>query len=209
MDDFELRPGHPPELTGGPGEPWLVKAAIPFLNQHLDGRWRGLEWGGGSSAPWYLNRLSSLITIEHDRDWYDRLRSHLFGAKRFEILKRDDPASWQLLWLPATETGDVHYRGSNGRFYKQYVCSAALHGTYQFIAIDGRARCACLALAASLLYTPKRLGGGLVVLDNSERDEYQEAIRDCIPPEWQRHDFHNGEWQTTAWRVPPGWQKEA
>jgi len=43
---------------------------------------RMLEWGSGRSTAWLSARVQSIQSIEHDREWYERVRTQLGRATR-------------------------------------------------------------------------------------------------------------------------------
>ena len=185
-----LRPNHGTDMTGGVWEPWLAVEAIPFIAQHLRPDWHGLEFGAGSSTPWYAQRLRMLTTVEHDQRWAARVLREVVGV--------DPVLAGRIIMLvvPPEVDGEAKYIGSDGRNYQRYVeMPFGEFWQYHFIAIDGRARSACLAWAVDHL---RHSTAGMVVLDNSERAEYQDAIA-LVPASWDRHDFANGEWVTSVW----------
>ena len=69
---------------------------------------------------------------------------------------------------------------------------------FDIIMVDGRRRSDCLRRAI-----PKLRIGGALVLDNSERQEYQEAQK--VVAHWQKMEWDSGYsegWSTTVWRKP-------
>jgi hypothetical protein len=62
--------------SGGP-LPWYTYPAIDFLrNRDFSGR-SVLEFGGGQSSIWWGGKAERVITLEGDKDWLDRIRSHV------------------------------------------------------------------------------------------------------------------------------------
>ncbi len=84
----------------------------------------------------------------------------------------------------------------DGFYYQQYVTvelPQELHGKFDLIIVDGRARSACLRRAVSLL----KPEGGLLLLDNSERSHYmKDAI---VPGYWPRYVARGPPTETTLW----------
>ena len=52
-----------------PTRPWLTSESIDILNQMLKQTDIGLEFGGGRSTGWFLNRVSELVTLEQNIEW--------------------------------------------------------------------------------------------------------------------------------------------
>jgi hypothetical protein len=183
-----LRPGHNEAMTGGENEPWVVRDAISFLGGILDPKWVGIEWGAGSSTPWYAARLNQLTSIEHDPVWACCVIKEMTAQESF--------SRWQMRFVPSAPEGHPAFMGSGGRYYSRYVYAARDVQMPSFIAIDGRARSVCLDEAVRMIQPL-----GAILLDNSEREEYQAAIA-RVPSSFDRLDFTNGEWSTTIWRKP-------
>ena len=85
--------------------------------------------------------------------------------------------------------------------FKNYVNSITEYpdSSFDLISIDGVARSSCIK--ASI---PKLKKGGYLMLDNSEREEYQEAIK--LLNNFERIDFEGPGpynfyfWTTTIWK---------
>lgn len=62
-----------------PGEPWWVPAAITFMDGVLTvlDRPSVFEWGCGGSTVWLAARSNALLSIEHSREWFDKISPKL------------------------------------------------------------------------------------------------------------------------------------
>ena len=49
-----------------PDLPWLTREAVDFLASWLQPSDHGLEWGSGRSTVWLAQRVSRLVSIEHN-----------------------------------------------------------------------------------------------------------------------------------------------
>lgn len=55
-------------------EPWLTEGAIHFLTQFLSESPKDvLEFGSGASTLWLSSRAGTLVSIEHNPDFYEKL----------------------------------------------------------------------------------------------------------------------------------------
>ena len=69
-----------------PSYPWIVKGAVEFIDQYLDPNDQILEFGSGRSTSWFLRRGCSVISIETDRKWHDKVRKdniNFIKSKKF------------------------------------------------------------------------------------------------------------------------------
>ena len=63
-----------------PSAPWLARDAMQMLDERLDGRQVGLEWGSGKGTLWLLERSLWLTSVEHQRARYERVKASLDEA---------------------------------------------------------------------------------------------------------------------------------
>ena len=49
--------------------PWLVPAAVEWLEDNLTPQMMGVEFGGGLSTGWFCERLNFLHTVECSTNW--------------------------------------------------------------------------------------------------------------------------------------------
>lgn len=168
------------ELKGS--KPWFVMGAITYLEDEFledpygDLTFRAFEWGSGGSTLWLSQRTASVVTLEHDREWAEKTRGELgqYGIENVAIVLR------------ALDSGYVEF------------IDAYEDERFDIILIDGRRRSDCLRHAI-----PKLKCGGALVLDNSERAEYQKA-QEAVA-HWHKREWDSGYsegWSTAVWRKP-------
>ena len=150
--------------------PWWTFDAIEEVDAFLKNRpnARVFEYGSGASTIWLARRAASVISIEHDPSWFPIVKEKLTG--------RFPNVDLRLVPADATAHGDAQYvsvkPGWKGRSFHDYVHAIdAESGSFDVIVVDGRARVACLAHAASRLAPD-----GLLVFDNTHRPAYRQAI---------------------------------
>ena len=186
------------------GVPWITFEARLFLESVLDNRFTVFEYGAGGSTLFFSERVNRVISVEHDPNWFYRVKDAL--AKR-EINNCD------LLFIPPEYTAQFNvniddpeaycsssesYRGYNFYRYASYI-DLFPNEFFDFIAIDGRARPSCILHARSKVKI-----GGYLMLDNSERPHYQRAKG--LLSDWEKHAFYGpgpycfNFWETTIWR---------
>ncbi|MFG0285835.1 MAG: hypothetical protein ACF8R7_15575, partial [Phycisphaerales bacterium JB039] len=62
-----------------PEAPWLAPGAIDFLEQALRPSDVMVEFGSGRSTRWFSQRVGRLVSVEHHRGWYEKVRGQLDG----------------------------------------------------------------------------------------------------------------------------------
>jgi len=161
---------------GNKCEPWWVRDAIYLMEHIIRPNWKVLEWGAGSSTVWLSSHAGSVTTIEDSGQWVRDLGIILetHGIKNVELRHHNRQANGT---MPSA---------SRGCCYDNYVTGASdlQDGSLDMVSIDGRAREICLKEAVRLVAPV----GGILVLDNSVRERYQEAIEKNVPKTWIRHD---------------------
>lgn len=154
--------------------PWWTYAAAAEVDRHLaafDGRARVLEYGSGASSVWLARRAAHVWSVEHEPGWARVVRSLAADAgvgDRLTLLEVPPEASD----APRVPSGR---RGERGRDYARYVAAADLvPARVDLVVVDGRARTACLEVAARRLAP-----GGLVLFDDSQRPRYAAGLASC------------------------------
>lgn len=140
--------------------PWLPFAVIDLLEERVDRTSHVFEYGGGGSTAWFADRVGEVVTIEQDDEWYKALAASMKDLDHVNII----PAS-----------------PNNG--FRDYVAAIDNYadGTFDVVLVDGRERVACVERAA-----PKVKPGGLLILDDSDRDKYIGAFAHL--GQWSRQD---------------------
>ena len=164
-------------------KPSFVMGAVTWLEDEFmedpDGplTFQAFEWGYGGSTVWLSQRAARTVTVEHHPEWFAEAIKTLEG---WEISESVD-----LVLVPL----------ANG--YTEYIQKFD-DGAFDLVFIDGRQRADCLKAAKD-----KIRPGGVLVLDDSQRSQYQEAMKELAG--WERMDFDSGwsnGWRTTVWRRP-------
>lgn len=159
-----------------PHIPWLSHGAVRYLDQHLDRRGVGFEFGSGNSTAWLAQRLGILTSVEHDPEWYARVRGRL----------ADFP------------NAHVALRSLEGDECSPYVAEAlkVVNRSLSFALVDGVLREPCVV---ALL--PKMAPGGLFAVDDTLWPGYSTFLLKTVP--WERvHQSQSPGKQTTIWVAP-------
>ena len=158
-----------------PEVPWMAQKESDILTESLrrSEPVRCLEWGSGFSTlhfPRLLSQESSWLSIEHDKAWFDAMRTKKL------------PLNVELLHIPPDKvSGDKDGTYEDFRTYIDYP-----EGPFDFILIDGRARNDCLLKAAQLLHPE-----GLVILHDANRSYYHQNLH-LFPHQYLFKDHRKG-----------------
>jgi hypothetical protein len=141
--------------TGAP-IPWYTYPAIDFLTQRRFEGKNVLEFGGGQSTLWWSARARSVLTVEEDAEWHERLRSRVGGNVSLHHIPVD--------------------HATRSVASVKNVLDAQPNRAFDVIVVDGHLRQEVTALAFDYLAQD-----GAMILDNSEGYGFYEEIkgRDC------------------------------
>lgn len=126
--------------------PWLGKSIIDLLKKHLNKTLSVFEWGGGNSTLFWSSHVKDVVSVEHDKEWYEKMLSVI-------------PDNVLMRYC------ELEYDGE--------YCRAVLDEEREFdiIFIDGRDRERCARNAVLRLKE-----NGIIVWDDSEREAYRAGV---------------------------------
>jgi predicted O-methyltransferase YrrM len=130
--------------------PWLNSEFVTKFSLWNTLDWTMFEWGAGGSTIWFAERVKKLISIEHDSAWFDSVRV---------VLKNRNLVNVDLFLIPKDSP--------------EYWNSILNCGEFDCILVDGRNRVNCGRNAVKRLKV-----GGVLILDDAERDRYSTLIAD-------------------------------
>jgi hypothetical protein len=158
-----------------PSYPYYTPGAIHYISTQISPDMRVLECGAGMSTIWYAKHVSECITIEHDKNWHNKIKN--------ELVNRNITNS-EIIFLPE-KTGDVKYSWNTewkhcavlGRApvnpgLKDYIFAIDSYPDRYFdiIVIDGMERLPCLLHALDKLHE-----SGILLCDDSTRPRYKKC----------------------------------
>lgn len=126
--------------------PWVTYSFIDFIAERIQKEHTVFEFGSGNSTLYYAKRALKVVSVEHDKAWFDKISA-------------SKPSNSQMIFCELQKDGD----------YSKMPASMGLK--FDIIIVDGRDRVNCCYHSLSALSD-----GGVVVLDDSERENYAAAI---------------------------------
>lgn len=136
-----------PVNADGEALPWVTYSFIDFIKNRITKKHLVFEFGSGNSTLFYAQRAKQVVSVEHDKDWFDKI-------------KNASPANAEMIFSELE---------SNGSYSKMPLSTGK---KYHIIIVDGRDRVNCCKNALAAL-----TNDGVLVLDDSEREFYQPAIK--------------------------------
>lgn len=186
------------------GEPWIAFESKEWLGDYLTRNMIVFEYSSGGSTIFFSKWVKKLISVEHDPMWYQHIS---------DTLNRKNISNVEYLLLEPhftpdgkSDFTDPHSFASReypNMSFEAYVKSidAFPDKSFDLVFIDGRARPSCIYHALD-----KVRPGGVLMLDNSERDYYLAGKELLV--DWKRIDFFGPGpygryfWQTSVWKKP-------
>lgn len=126
--------------------PWVTYSFIDFIKTHLKKNLSVFEFGSGNSTFFYAKYAAQVVSVEHDKQWYDKIVS-------------TKPGNSEMIFCELVRDGDY------------CRMPLKLEKKFDIIIVDGRDRVNCCKQAIDALSA-----NGVVVLDDSEREFYSEGI---------------------------------
>ena len=122
--------------------PWVTYGFIDFISERLNNSMDIFEYGSGNSTLWYAIRVNSIISVEHDRAWFDKIKKNM------------------------PKNSNIYYQELEyGGLYSQF--SSQLDRKFSMVIVDGRDRVCCIKNAINSIKDD-----GVIVLDDSERERH-------------------------------------
>jgi hypothetical protein len=166
--------------------PWINYKAISYIELNDKAQAKVFEYGSGSSTLYWCSRGYEVVSIEHDRGFYNHLADkiqNLSVSIAYKLVEPEldvncenyDPGSPDLF-----QSNDFRSHSFRG-----YVTSIDIYKDEYFdiVVVDGRARPSCIKHAIS-----KVKKGGKLIIDNSDRTYYFKYTSDYLAG-WQQKVF--------------------
>jgi len=145
----------------GQAIPWFTYSFIHFLEKRLQNTFDVFEYGCGSSTVWFAQRVNSIDAVESDLKWFEKIQKIL-------------PPNAKLLFFEVQEN-------ENGNYAKAIT---QMQKYYDLVIVDGKDRNNCIKNAQAYLKPD-----GVLILDNSDRPDYQEGINFMLEKGYKKIDF--------------------
>lgn len=139
--------------------PWLSYSSIHFLDQTLSPEISMFEYGSGNSTIWYSQRVKHIVSVEHDKSFFDLIEPKISQLPNVVLSFAELP------------TGYIESIKATGQ-------------KFDVVVIDGRERVNCSRIAVDHL-----TDSGVIIWDNAERQRYTEGIKFLKEKGFRKIDF--------------------
>jgi len=139
--------------------PWCTYPCVKFIEPRLNKKLNVFEYGSGNSTLWYAERVKFIASVEHNKEWFEKIKPSL-------------PENTNLMYQPETDP-------------EGYVNNVGMQGLkFDIIVIDGILRNECTEESVNHLS-----GNGVIVFDNSERKDYLQSVELLKSDNFRQIDF--------------------
>ena len=165
--------------------PWMNYYVIQFIKSRMDDIEHVFEYGSGQSTIFWINNGKHVVSIEHDKEFFEGLHDVVADSALCRYLLREPEINEDNVSM---DDGGVdmysssRYKGYNFRSYSQSIREYDDH-TFDVVVVDGRARSSCIRESMTKLKE-----GGMLVLDNSSRESYKE-VQESMLFDWVKYEF--------------------
>jgi hypothetical protein len=70
--------------------PWYTYPAIEYLNNIDFSQKIVFEYGSGNSSAYWANKAKTVFSIEHDKDWYDKIKNDLAENQSIDLSENEN-----------------------------------------------------------------------------------------------------------------------
>ena len=176
----------------------MSDSEIVKSEEYLNNKDKVLEWGAGGSTLYFSNIVSSYVSIEHDKLWYNKLTSQIndnvellyvpthdekfddkLDKNAFDILRGDES------WYKKNGNKEIYEKDGKTHWttrgkidwhcYLDYIRKPLelSYRNYDVVFVDGRARAMCAYVAKDLL----KDDGYLLFHDFNNRGYYHGILK--------------------------------
>lgn len=180
--------------------PWFTYPALDFLGDILKPESNVFEYGAGLSSIFFNCNAKKVVSVEHDANWARKILAlnskcdirvreinYKSNVDFKNIMKRYQEHKFNEPLRPSSRRSDhdiLHGLLTSG--FEGYVAELLTepHKSFDIIVVDGMARQLCGFIAADVI-----ADDGIIILDNSDRWQYNSLQRYLIEQGFGRIDF--------------------
>lgn len=171
---------------GGKDIPWIPIKAKLWLDKTLRPDMILYEYGSGISTLYFSSKVKKVISIEHDKNWYNNINNKLLKKKvnncEYFLIEPE------YIDAEKSKPSKIIYMSSLKKYskslFRKYVESIDKYPNNYFdlVFIDGRARMGCILRSINKIKLD-----GYLVLDNSDEKKYKLANK--LLKRYEKLDF--------------------
>jgi hypothetical protein len=168
--------------------------ATEWVEENISSNMIIFEYGSGASTVYFSKRAKIVISVEHNPQKYYKMWGLLdsnVNYNHIESVKDLTPFPYSHESYGST---DKNFLEHNFKNYVNYI-KRCKYKIFDMVFINGRSRASCIREAVSHIKT-----GGYLILNDSERYEYQNAI-ELFLKENSHQEFGESNRKTGIWTI--------
>lgn len=173
----------------------INEEANNWLNNYLRPHMRIFEYGSGESTLHLGDRVELIVSVEHSINKFNKIQGPIRTIRNNFVYKHippeEDPKPYPYSHLSYGST-HKNYLYYNFKKYVNYITEYA-DDFFNVIIINGLSRASCI-----MATTGKIMNRGVIILNNSERYVYQDAIK-LFLSKYKKTHFNDREKRTSIY----------
>lgn len=145
--------------ANGNSIPWYTYSFIKFFESRLNKKISVFEYGCGGSTFWFSSKVKQICSVEHDIEWFKKFEGHKFSNVQI-----------------------CHQGLDENESYSKAISKFDLN--FDVVVVDGKERNSCVINCLQ-----KLTENGIVIIDNSDRIDYQTSFDLLKEKGFKRLDF--------------------
>lgn len=164
--------------------------AADWVEEYIKSGMKVFEYGSGSSTAYFASRVRQVVSVEC---YPERFNKTIINSlvQLIEPVKDPKPFPYSHENYGSVDDGFAHFSFEN---YVNYI-KKYRNRFFDIVLINGRARASCIRVAV-----PKIKFGGYLILNDSERCEYQNAI-ELFLEKYPHQEFGGSTRKTGIWEI--------
>lgn len=147
--------------------------ALKWLQDFIEDDMIVFEYGSGSSTLYFRETVKAVVSVEHSPDKYNKLKKRMRWYNNNSTYELIEPVDEPKPYPYSHENYGSIIPSLLYKNFKSYVnyIDIYIDNSFDIIFINGRSRASCIRAAV-----PKVRKGGIIIVNNSDRYEYQDAM---------------------------------
>ncbi len=181
--------------------PPIVGSAVNWLKENIHYNMRVFEYGSGTSTLFFSKNVKRLISIEYLSKRFNQTADALNHFRKMTIATADitheliEGEERKVSYPYSYESYGTTDKTFQYHSFEKNVKAIKKYHNIDMVLINGRSRSSCIKEAVG-----KIKKGGYLILNNSLREEYQNAA-DVFLSKFPRKDFQHENDQTSIWTI--------
>ena len=169
---------------------WLTFGAIEFIEKIVKPNMTVFEYGSGGSTLFWSQKVEKVFSVEHNKEWYDKMCSEFEKQKisnvHYRWVEAENDPQYHLkdpLDPQSYLSTDLEFAGKKFESYAKKINEVAVK-SFDIVVVDGRARPSCILQALGRVKP-----NGYLIIDNTDRTYYLAPFT-FLKEQWKKWEFN-------------------